>query len=433
MANIVIRPYQLNVAPGGVETVVNLSQYENGRELVFHLVGEGRIDIPADALAIIAGTKPDETIYSAIGTVDADENTVSFQENVQMTAASGKWYAKVKVTASGQTIASGMVKFVIEKDVIPPDAEQSSSDIQGLIAEAAQYAEDARNSFANDARTMNFADLNTTSKTVIGALNELDSETSTLDSSVSDLEALTFPNLPVRTATADSDLIHVNSGGVDYKETKFDFLEGGFHYAFNNTASITSQADALGAYACVFGTVSNSSSVQATLGLPLATSGRIEVRSYNANFKKIWYYPNGNTQVVYTLNKASGTWASTWVQEPTRDEITSINSSLTNSLTEADLLNRLDIPTTFTSYACNWSQYRLLIFCQIYYGNIMSTIVVPSSYINITTSGTRIMMYTPSADRTWEIYKNGTDALYMKASSSSSTQGIRIIGIGKIS
>lgn len=138
-------------------------------------------------------------------------------------------------------------------------------------------------------------------------------------------------DLTARTATADTDLIHVNSGGTDYKETKFNFLEGGFHYVFNNTSTITSQADALGDYACVFGTVSNSSSAQATLGLPLATSGRIEVRSYNANYKKIWYYPNGNTQAVYTLIKSGGTWASTWTQEPTRDEITSLNSSLSNT------------------------------------------------------------------------------------------------------
>ena len=136
-------------------------------------------------------------------------------------------------------------------------------------------------------------------------------------------------DLTARTATADSDLIHVNSGGTDYKETKFNFLEGGFHYIFANTSSITSQVDALGDYACVFGTVANSSSVQATLGLPIATSGRIQAQSYNANFKEIKFIPNGNTQVVYVLKKSSGTWQSTWTQEPTRDEITSLNSSLT--------------------------------------------------------------------------------------------------------
>lgn len=330
MANIVIRPYQLNVAPGGVETVVNLSQYENGRELVFHLVGEGRIDIPADALAIIAGTKPDETIYSAIGTVDADENTVSFQENVQMTAASGKWYAKVKVTASGQTIASGMVKFVIEKDVIPPDAEQSSSDIQGLIAEAAQYAEDARTSFANDARTMNFADLNTTSKTVIGALNELDSETNTLDSSVSDLEALTFPNLPVRTATADSDLIHVNSGGVDYKQTKESFVTDLSRMVFFETSStLTSQVDALpNSWGDYYG-VLLAYGHQTETGMPENSVFYVHVNVIDGNYRWIEARVTGNTYNEYMNVKSAGVWSG-WILKPKRSEITSINSSLAN-------------------------------------------------------------------------------------------------------
>lgn len=314
MANIVIRPYQLNVAPGGVETVVNLSQYENGRELVFHLVGEGRIVIPADALAIIAGTKPDETIYSAVGTVNADDNTVSFQENVQMTAASGKWYAKVKVTASGQTIASGMVKFVIEKDVIPPDAEQSSSDIQGLIAEAAQYAEEARNSFASEARTLNFPDLNTTSKIVIGALNELDSETNTLDSSVSDLEALTFPNLPERTATADTDLIHVNSGGTDYKETKANFLKGSLAKEFSNTSTLTSQVDAL-AVGSYFGTIS-SYGHQTETGVPTDTNFYVYAQVHPVNSRK--YIEITSLSGVRYYNVNTGTWSG-W----TRDSLAS--------------------------------------------------------------------------------------------------------------
>ncbi len=147
-------------------------------------------------------------------------------------------------------------------------------------------------------------------------------------------------DLTARTATADSDLIHVNSGGTDYKETKFNFLEGGFHYIFANTSSITSQVDALSDYACVFGTVANSSSVQATLGLPLTTSGRIQAQSYNANFKEIKYIPNGNMQNVYVLKKISGTWQSTWTIEPTRDEITSLNNSLTQRL--------IDISSQFT-------------------------------------------------------------------------------------
>lgn len=40
--------------------------------------------------------------------------------------------------------------------------------------------------------------------------------------------AKNLTQLTARTATADSDLIHVNSGGTDYKETKIDFLKNSF-------------------------------------------------------------------------------------------------------------------------------------------------------------------------------------------------------------
>lgn len=328
MANIVIRPYQLNVAPGGVETVVNLSQYENGRELVFHLVGEGQIVIPAGSTAIIAGTKPDDTIYSAVGYVDADENTVTFQENVQMSAAAGKWYAKVKVTASGQTVASGMVKFVVEKDVIPPDAEQSSSDIQGLIAEAAQYAEDARNSFANDARTMEFHELTTTDQTIIDALNELDGDTNALDSSVNALEALTFPNLPSLTSTADTDLIHVNSSGTDYKETKRNFLSGDFNHAFSNTSLITTQVEALSPAGMYFG-LCNAYGHQTETGAPTNSNFYVEAHVYTTAYR-IVYVTRRDTGERYMNVDDGGTWSG-WVKDPTRSEITSLNSSLANT------------------------------------------------------------------------------------------------------
>lgn len=431
MANIVIRPYQLNVAPGGVETVVNLSQYENGRELVFHLVGEGQIVIPAGSTAIIAGTKPDDTIYSAVGYVDADENTVTFQENVQMSAAAGKWYAKVKVTASGQTVASGMVKFVVEKDVIPPEAEQSSSDIQGLIAEAAQYAEDARNSFANDARTMEFHELTTTDQTIIDALNELDDDTNALDSSVTALEALTFPNLPALTATSDTDLIHVNSGGTDYKQEKSDFLQGSLAHTFGNTSSLTSQVDALtvGNY---FGTIS-SYGHQVETDVPSNTNYYVNAFVYaGTTYRKILLHTLNSDTFYIRYKYSDGSWGA-WVEAPTRSEITSLNSSLTNSYSVTELVNERGIPTTVTSYAGDWSNYRLLIIVQQFYTNVMNSIVVPNAYMASTNSQNRVLLYTPGGDKSWEIYKNGDHNFYIKASTSDAQNGVRIFGYGKIS
>ena len=55
-----------------------------------------------------------------------------------------------------------------------------------------------------------------------------------------------LPSLTERTATANSDLIHVNSGGTDYKETKANFLSdvNSSIYALNNSLTPSSTIDA---------------------------------------------------------------------------------------------------------------------------------------------------------------------------------------------
>lgn len=152
-----------------------------------------------------------------------------------------------------------------------------------------------------------------------------------------------LPNLTERTATANSDLIHVNSGGTDYKETKGNFLSD--------------------------------------------------------------------------VNSA----------------ITSLNNSLANSYIADELVSKLDIPTTATSYPCNWNNYHFLIINHQFYNNIYSSIVVPRSYFATTDSSKRVRIYTPTGDKNWEVYKNGASAVYIKASVSDSTNGIGIFGVGKIS
>ena len=91
--------YIINVAPDGVPQVVKLSQNENGRTLAFALTGVGTVNIPSGSTVTISGTKPDGVVYSATGTLSG--NVASFSETTQMTAVSGIWPAKIKVTYTG--------------------------------------------------------------------------------------------------------------------------------------------------------------------------------------------------------------------------------------------------------------------------------------------------------------------------------------------
>lgn len=134
--------YRVNVAPEGVPPVVRLSQNENGRQLVFDLGGSGVVDIPAGAVVTISGTKPDGVVYSATGTMDGT-NAV-FNEDTQMTAVAGEWDAKIRVTYNGATIATVKIWFAIDSDPVEAGAVPSDSELEGLVAEAQQYAESAR-------------------------------------------------------------------------------------------------------------------------------------------------------------------------------------------------------------------------------------------------------------------------------------------------
>lgn len=128
--------------PAGMETVtdVSLSQNENGRQLRFKIIG---VTIPAGSVATISGTKPDGAVYSKEGTIE-DSDTVIFDEDVQMTAVFGTWYAKIRIFNSGNTIASARVRFIIDKDPVDAGSVPSDSQLDGIIAEMEAYVEEAR-------------------------------------------------------------------------------------------------------------------------------------------------------------------------------------------------------------------------------------------------------------------------------------------------
>ena len=138
-------------------------------------------------------------------------------------------------------------------------------------------------------------------------------------------------DLTARTATADSDLIHVNSGGVDYKESKADFLKGSFYYEFGNTSLITSQVDSLPTQGTWFGRIS-SYGKQSETGAPENFNGDLFVQKFNGNYAVVDFHLIGNPDLTYRICKKNGTWDSAWTKLPQRAEITSLNSSLTNSI-----------------------------------------------------------------------------------------------------
>ena len=129
----------VNIAPVGIPTYVRLSQNENGRRLYFAVAGG---EIPSGSTATMSGTKPDGVVYSKAGTVSG--NTVTFNEDIQLTAVAGEWPAKIVIVNGGQTIMTARIRVVIDADTVAAGAVPSDSQLEGLVAQAAAYAEAAK-------------------------------------------------------------------------------------------------------------------------------------------------------------------------------------------------------------------------------------------------------------------------------------------------
>ena len=139
-------------------------------------------------------------------------------------------------------------------------------------------------------------------------------------------------DLTERTATANTDLIHVNSGGSDYKQTKANFLADYVsEIEFNSTSALTTQVDALpvGSYGGAYTAKIASYGHQSETGVPENDNYTVEVSAFSTQNKRITIM-SVISDKTYTRTKLNGTWGS-WILVPRREEVTSLNNSLTNN------------------------------------------------------------------------------------------------------
>lgn len=165
MANIHDVNESLQVQPSvrNLPTLIALSQGENGRSLQFRMVGA---TIPSGSSASLSGTKPDGVVYSKAGTVDG--NTVIFQEDVQLTAVAGAWDAKIHIVNSGNSVATALIRFIIDPDPVAAGAVPSDTQLEGIVAECKLYAEAARsNAYGSPLTASAAADMIDTSKVYV--------------------------------------------------------------------------------------------------------------------------------------------------------------------------------------------------------------------------------------------------------------------------
>ena len=105
-------------------------------------------------------------------------------------------------------------------------------------------------------------------------------------------------------------------------------------------------------------------------------------------------------------------------------------SSLPGKLDWVELFYQANIPTTATTYNCNWQDYSALIFTIGPYGNVYSSVMVPYTYFAGTGPGKRVMINSAlTGSNYWEVYKNAAGSIVARAASAASTLTLAIYGI----
>ena len=150
---MVEQTYRVDMIPNGVPLVVHVSQYDTeARTLIFELYkGDVAYEVPAGAVASIAGTKPDKTAF--IYPMVIDDNVVSIDLKQQMAIVAGDVLAEIQITNSSGKIGSANFIIRVERGPIDensvisetdlPIFEQLVSDAQTAANEAQTAAEDA--------------------------------------------------------------------------------------------------------------------------------------------------------------------------------------------------------------------------------------------------------------------------------------------------
>ena len=124
--------YDLDMAPGGVNDVINLNQYDDDVTLVFHLYASvGEFTIESGTTAAIRGTKADGHGYSVAATLSGNDVTV--QVDKQMTAAAGRNVFELTLTKGEKELNTKNFIIRVERAALDKDTI-SNSKIRELIS-----------------------------------------------------------------------------------------------------------------------------------------------------------------------------------------------------------------------------------------------------------------------------------------------------------
>lgn len=107
---------------------------------------------------------------------------------------------------------------------------------------------------------------------------------------------------------------------------------------------------------------------------------------------------------------------------------------ISSIFTTKELLSVSNVPTTATSYNLidSFNNYLLIMLSILFYDNVREELTVTSNYLNNTSAGLRPTVSYQPANLAIDVYKDGNNAVYVKANSAQSNYKLVITGICKI-
>lgn len=139
---MLVRPFSLDMVPGGVSLQIHVSQYDSDQRLDISLFSsQGTLTVPAsNVTAAIRGTKADGNGISNACTITFENGVpvVSVQITKQMTAVAGKSSFEIVLTATDSNdnsyeLPSATFYLIVKRAAMDYDTVDSDSDIMEII------------------------------------------------------------------------------------------------------------------------------------------------------------------------------------------------------------------------------------------------------------------------------------------------------------
>lgn len=139
----------LDVVPGGIPQIVNVSQFDEGsRTLHINLyAGVGEFDIPSGSTAKVQGTKRDKKGFSYSATLNGTEVICDITQN--MTAIAGRVPCEVVIENGNDILATANFILMVKQAAFGTDTDISDSDLPDFYELADQIAQDAQEAAAS--------------------------------------------------------------------------------------------------------------------------------------------------------------------------------------------------------------------------------------------------------------------------------------------